>query len=182
MKNWHSWRIPLVCVGTLALALLVGPLGRAAQKTPLPPLRGAPATTGAIGGATFQLTVEGKLTAAFSSCRGLGADTEVVEYQDGEDRILRKRPARTRSFNVVLSRNATSDAQLWAWRQEVIDNQMTNARKTCTITVLDAAGKAVMAWELRYAWPCTLTAGVKEGTNQLVEELTITSEGVTRKQ
>jgi hypothetical protein len=59
---------------------------------------------------------------------------------------------------------------------------MNNARRTCTIAVLDSAGKAVMAWELSHAWPCTLTAGVKEGTNQVVEKLTLTTEAVTRKQ
>ena len=39
-----------------------------------------------------------------------------------------------------------------------------------------------MVWELSQAWPCTLIAGVTEGTNQMVEELTITAEAVTRKQ
>ncbi len=179
MKSWYSWRIPLAGVGALALALLLGQLGRGAQKTLVQPLRGAPA---AMGGATFQLAVEGRLTTTFSSCSGIGSDQEIVEYQDGEDRTLRKRPGRNRLLNVVLSRNATSDTQLWAWRQDVINSQMNNARKKCTITVLDSAGKAVMAWELSQAWPCTLTAGLKEGTNQVVEELIITTEAVTRKQ
>jgi len=179
MKSWYSWRIPLAGVGALALALLLGQLGRGAQKTLVPPLRGAPA---AMGGATFQLAVEGRLTTTFSSCSGIGSDQEIVEYQDGEDRTLRKRPGRNRLLNVALTRNATSDTQLWAWRQDVINGQMNNARKKCTITVLDSAGKPVMAWELSQAWPCALTAGVKDGTNQVVEELTITTEAVTRKQ
>jgi phage tail-like protein len=182
MKNWHSWRIPLLCAGTLALALLISQLGRGAQRTVVPPLRGVPAATGVAGGVTYQLAVAGRLTTTFSSCSGIATDQDVVEYVDGEDKTMHKRPGRNRIANVVLSRNATSDMQLWAWRQDVIDGKMTNARKTCTITALDSAGKPMMVWELSQGWPCALTTGVKDGANQLVEELTITVETVTRKQ
>jgi phage tail-like protein len=48
-----------------------------------------------IGSFNFRVEIEGVTMAAFRNVEGLDSKTEVVEFQDGNDVVLRKRPGRT---------------------------------------------------------------------------------------
>ena len=44
-----------------------------------------------IGQFNFKMEIDGVTQAAFRNVEGLDSETEVIEYQDGDDMILRKR-------------------------------------------------------------------------------------------
>ena len=50
-----------------------------------------------IGQFNFIIEIEGLTAGRFKAVDGLDSETEVIEYQDGDDLILRKRP----SYNFV---------------------------------------------------------------------------------
>ncbi len=50
----------------------------------------------------WQLEIEGVTQGAFANVSGLDSETEIIEYQDGEDIILRKRPGRTKTTPIKL--------------------------------------------------------------------------------
>ena len=64
-----------------------------------------------IGNFNFRVEIEGITVAAFRNVEGLESETEVIEYQDGDDIYLRKRPGRTKYSNIVLKKGyiATRD-------------------------------------------------------------------------
>ena len=57
-----------------------------------------------VGQFNFSVEIENVTVGRFKSVDGLDSETEVIEYQDGDDMILRKRPGRTKYSNVVLKR------------------------------------------------------------------------------
>ena len=57
-----------------------------------------------IGNFNFKVEIEGVTQGAFKNVEGLDSETEVVEFQDGEDIVLRKRPGRTKYSNLTLKR------------------------------------------------------------------------------
>ena len=80
-----------------------------------------------IGNFNFKVEIEGVTQGAFRNVEGLDSETEIVEYQDGDDIILRKRPGRTKYSNVILKRGYINSTELWDWRKEVIDGKVAAA-------------------------------------------------------
>ena len=105
-----------------------------------------------IGAYNFKVEIEGVTTGAFKAVDGLDSETEVIEYQDGEDLTLRKRPGRTKYSNIVLKRGYVNNDELWKWRKQVIEGKV--ERKSGSIILLDDAGMAVMRYNFFEAWPC----------------------------
>jgi phage tail-like protein len=93
-----------------------------------------------------------------------------------------KFPGQARWSNVTLKRGVDEQAQLWAWRQTILDGAIDANRRDVRIDVLDGTGASVVTYELARAWPCKYSApGLNAGGNEiLVEELELVHEGVTR--
>ena len=73
-----------------------------------------------IGNYNFRVVVDGGPTAVFQEVSGLEVTADVVEFQDGDDLTLRKRPGRTSYSNIVLKRGYTANDELWTWMKTVI--------------------------------------------------------------
>ena len=104
-----------------------------------------------IGNFNFKVEIEGVTQGAFAEVSGLDSETEVVEYQDGDDIILRKRPGRTRYSNIVLTRGYTHSDELWNWRKTVLDGQ--TERKPGAVVLMDEAQQPVLRWNFEEGWP-----------------------------
>ncbi len=186
MNNRYSWPVKLICGGILAVVLSVCYFGSWDSKAD------AKATSSGrerdvMPGAFFQVEVEGRWSGIFKTCSGIGSNNELFEQKvgagdkGGQGNVM-KVPARLHWHDITLTRGLTGDTKLWAWRQEVVVGKVAGARQKCTVTLMNQEGKPVAVWELTNAWPIDLTIGMK-GSNELVtEEVTITHEGVTRKQ
>lgn len=105
-----------------------------------------------IGGFNFKVEIEGVTTAAFQEVSGLTADTTVVEYQDGDDIILRKRPGRTKYANLTFKRGYINTDELWMWYKKVIDGKV--ERKSGSVILCADDGTEVMRYNFFEAWPC----------------------------
>jgi len=105
-----------------------------------------------IGSYNFKVEIEGVTSGAFKAVEGLDSETEVVEYQDGDDIILRKRPGRTKYSNITLKRGYVDNDELWQWRKAVIEGK--TERKSGSIILLDDAAQEVMRYNFFEAWPC----------------------------
>ena len=107
-----------------------------------------------VGAYNFRVEIEGVTAGAFRSVEGLGAETEVIEYQDGDDNFLRKRPGRTKYSNITLKRGYTATDDLWNWWKQVAENPNKPIKRTITL-VLDnpETGEEVRRWNLFGCWP-----------------------------
>jgi len=136
-------------------------------------------------GFNFMLQLEGKLAGYFTECSGIGSEHEVIEHKVVDEQgheIVRKIPGRLKWQDVTLKRGITSDLQIWEWRQEAVEGRMSDARKNCTITMMDRSYNPVAVWHFHNAWPSKVTGpNLKADSNEFgVEELTIVHEGMWR--
>ena len=133
-----------------------------------------------IGNFNFKIEIEGVTTGAFRNVEGLDSETEIVEYQDGDDLILRKRPGRTKYSNVTLKRGYINNTELWEWCKAVIEGKVT--RKSGSIILCADDGTEIMRYNFFEAWP-TKWKGFSldgKGTDVNVEEMELAVEKLER--
>jgi phage tail-like protein len=133
-----------------------------------------------IGNFNFKVEIEGVSQGAFRNVEGLDSETEVIEYQDGDDIILRKRPGRTKYANVVLKRGYIATDELWQWRKKVIDGVV--ERKSGSIILCGDDGSEIMRYNFFEGWPSKWKGFSLDGkgTDVNVEELELAVEKIEK--
>lgn len=129
-----------------------------------------------IGVFNFKVEIEGVTVGAFSEVSGLDVEVEVIEYQDGLDKIRRKRPGQTKYTNLVLKRGKIEDRSLREWFELV--RKGVPERKTVSVVVLSDDMEEIMRWNLYEAFPCKWKGFKLEGKGNdvMTEEIEITYE------
>ena len=124
--------------------------------------------------------IEGLTAGTFRNVEGLDSETEIVEYQDGDDLVLRKRPGRTKYSNIVLKRGYVASDELWQWRKKVMDGSV--ERKSGSVILCNDAGDPVMRYNFFEAWPCKWKGFTldRKGTDAVVEEVELVVERLER--
>ena len=133
-----------------------------------------------VGNFNFKVEIEGVTTGAFRNVEGLDSETEIVEYQDGDDLILRKRPGRTKYANITLKRGYINNTELWEWRKAVIEGKV--QRKSGSIILCADDGTEIMRYNFFEAWPSKWKGFTLDGkgTDVNVEELELVVEKLER--
>ncbi len=134
-----------------------------------------------IGNFNFRVEIEGVTQGSFAEVSGLDSETEVVEYQDGDDIILRKRPGRTRYSNIVLKWGYSQSDELWKWRKAVVDGRV--ERKAGSIILMgDDGATEIGRFNFFEAWPCKWTFGPLDGqaNETMIEVLELAVEKIER--
>ncbi len=138
-----------------------------------------------VGTYYFKLKIGSRDASYFKECTGLGSSTEVVAHTaiDAQGKaVTQKLPGQLSWNNITLKRGVDNKADLWTWRQLVIDGKLKDARTDGMIEVVDWELATVVTYNFVQGWPCRYTApGLNAGANEvLVEELEIAHEGFTR--
>jgi phage tail-like protein len=93
------------------------------------------------------------IVGGFKSVSGMDSETEVIEFKQGNDMVVRKKPGRTTYANIVLERGYTATDDLWQWRKNIEDGKID--RRSGSIIVLDQDGHTeVGRYNFYEAWPC----------------------------
>src|SRR5215210_2882705 len=106
----------------------------------------------------FTLKIGGAEAAGlFKEATGFDSESETSEFKRGIDQ----------------------DKTLWNWRKMVVDGKLKEARKDCTVTMLDYMGSPVVTYSIINAWPKKYTGvGLKADSNEVaVEGITLCHEG-----
>ena len=64
------------------------------------------------------------IVGGFKSVSGMDSETEIVEFKQGNDIVVRKKPGRTTYNNIVLERGYTATDDLWQWRKNIEDGKI----------------------------------------------------------
>jgi phage tail-like protein len=93
------------------------------------------------------------IVGGFKSLSGMDSETEIVEFKQGNDKVVRKKPGRTTYANITLERGYTATDDLWQWRKNIEDGLID--RRSGSIIILDQDGETEVArYNFYEAWPC----------------------------
>ncbi|MEL6344068.1 MAG: phage tail protein [Myxococcota bacterium] len=102
-----------------------------------------------FGSYNFLLEIQGVINdnkiivGGFKSVSGMDSETEIIEFKQGNDMVVRKKPGRTTYANIVLERGYTATDDLWQWRKNIEDGKID--RRSGSIIVLDQDGQTEVA-------------------------------------
>jgi phage tail-like protein len=83
----------------------------------------------------------------------LDRTTDPVEYREGKEVFgVRKLSGLTKYSTITLKRGIIDSADLYKWRQQIIDTGAGGARKNISIILIDEAGEDIARWEIVRAW------------------------------
>jgi len=112
-----------------------------------------------FGSYNFLLEIAGvtgdarQIVGGFKTVSGMDSETEVIEFKQGNDMVVRKKPGRTTFANIVLERGYTATDDLWLWRKNIEDGVID--RRSGSIIILDQDGQTEVArYNFYEGWPC----------------------------
>ncbi|MCY4725949.1 phage tail protein [Nocardioides sp. STR2] len=129
----------------------------------------------------FIVEIDGVIVGGFAECGGLGTETDIVEYRNGdEDITVRKLPGKAKYPQISLKRGFTDSRELWEWRKLVITGR--TQRKSGTIQLLDEARQPALKWNFREGWPSKWEGPAFNAKNNdvAIETLEIAHEGLVQ--
>ena len=93
------------------------------------------------------------IVGGFKSVSGMDSETEIIEFKQGNDMIVRKKPGRTTYSNIVLERGYTATDDLFMWRKNIEDGKID--RRAGSVIILDQDGQTEVArYNFYEGWPC----------------------------
>ena len=93
------------------------------------------------------------IVGGFKSVSGMDSETEIVEFKQGNDKVVRKKPGRTTYANIILERGYTATDDLWQWRKNIEDGKID--RRSGSVIILDQDGQTEVArYNFYEGWPC----------------------------
>jgi phage tail-like protein len=118
--------------------------------------------------------------AAFNQCSGLDSATAASQYREGSDSSLTQAavPGLTTFSSISLQDGVTNSAALWAWRQQVMDGNIT--RQDLTHTLQDSSGQVKQRWTLKSCWPTNWSGPSFDAASATtaIDELELTHGGI----
>jgi phage tail-like protein len=143
-----------------------------------------------IGAYNFKVEIEGVTAGHFTAVDGLDIEMEVIEYQDGDDLILRKRPGRVKYGDITLKKGylATLDLSLdlYSWRDSVMKPVPANdvPKKKGSLIMLSDTGAEIARYNFFEAWPSKWKGFSLDGKGNdvAVEEIELAVERLERGQ
>jgi phage tail-like protein len=127
--------------------------------------------------------IDGITRAGFRECAGLDSTQDPIEYREGNEGLTaRKLPGLNKYSNISLKWGITDDAELWDWRQQVMNGNIDGARKNGSIILMDDTGEEKVRWNFREGWPTKWTGPSfnATGSDIGIESLDIVHEGLVK--
>lgn len=140
-----------------------------------------------FGSYNFLLEVSGitpdqkTIIGGFKKMSGMDSETEVIQFKQGNDKVVRKKPGRTTYANIVLERGFTASDDLWNWRKNIEDGIID--RRSGTVTILDQNLTDIVAqYNFYEGWPCKwyVPEVDSEQSKMAIEKIEIAVEKVER--
>ena len=135
----------------------------------------------------FLLEIQGVISdnkiivGGFKSVSGMDSETEIIEFKQGNDMIVRKKPGRTTYSNIVLERGYTATDDLFQWRKNIEDGKID--RRAGSVIILDQDGQTEVArYNFYEGWPTKWNVPEldSDSSSMAIEKIEIAIEKVER--
>jgi len=130
----------------------------------------------------FHFQVEwGGARLGFTEVSGLGVETEMIEYREGNSKEYSKTkmPGMQKFSNITLKRGVfKSDNDFYLWWNTVALN--TIERRDLTISLLNENHEPVVVWKVKRAWPVKVQSPdlKSDGNEVAIESIELAHEGL----
>ena len=131
----------------------------------------------------FRVEIDGIDAGYFASVDGFRIEQEVIEYQDGDDPLVRKRPGRVKYGDITLRKGYMVGTVLNDWIEESRFGSGEYSRKNISIILTDHTppwnrGVEIKRWNCFECFPrsWSLSGLNNESDNMLTEEMVIAVE------
>jgi phage tail-like protein len=118
--------------------------------------------------------------AGFQECSGIGAEVQVIEYRNGNDKTnsVRKITGLTKVSDVTLKRGLIGSLALWQWLEQVRDGDPAAVRNVLIHLQSEDHTSTVQTWKLFRARIVKYVSGPlnAQGNDVAVEEITLAYE------
>ncbi len=121
------------------------------------------------------------IVGGFKSVSGMDSETEIIEFKQGNDLVVRKKPGRTTYNNIVLERGFTATDDLFQWRKNIEDGKID--RRAGSVIILDQDGQSEVArYNFYEGWPCKWNVPEmdSDSSSMAIEKIEIAIEKVER--
>ena len=131
-----------------------------------------------IGNYHFRVEIEGVDAGQFTEVDGLRIEQEVIEYQNGDDPLTRKRPGRVTYGEITLKKEYTSESILNDWIEMARTSNADYTRKNMSIVLFDQNDQEIKRWNLFECFPKSwkISSLDGKGNDVLTEEIVIVIE------
>jgi phage tail-like protein len=124
---------------------------------------------------SFTVEIDGVTVGGIVQVEGLGNQSEVIDYQHGEETLSRKRAARLTLAPVTLTRTWANNKEFFNWRKNVVDGK-TDRRSVSIIFLSDSkteTGRINLfnCWPSRWKGPDFNAMTNRQTEEQLVLEI-----------
>ena len=133
----------------------------------------------------FSLDFTGMEATFFTSASGFASTSEVIEHKmvDGKGmQVVHKIPGESSFDDITLERGITSNMDLWAWRQEILDGNVDSVRRDGSIVMYAQDLTEIARWNFVGGWPSAWNGPDvnADGNDVAVESITIVVENLMR--
>ena len=137
---------------------------------------------GELTATRFELAIKGHSLGVFSDLETIASEVDVVEHTSGTETAPSRLPGRQLPPVVRLRRGLTRNIEMAAWHELVVLGDVAAARKSCSLTMFDAAGEPIARYHLTNAWPrkVEITELEAGGAAILLETVTLTCDFLQR--
>ncbi|MFC1965351.1 phage tail protein [Chloroflexota bacterium] len=109
--------------------------------------------TDSVGEVTYLIEISGISASNMIMLQMPVSSVRIIEFQDGDDPILRKRPGRTSCTNMILAsdpNNPTLNA-IWDWYGNVKNGQYD--RRSISVLMIDSHREEITRYNAMGTWP-----------------------------
>jgi phage tail-like protein len=135
-----------------------------------------------IGNYTVRIEIDGVDAGSFESVEGFSIEQEVIEYQNGDDPLTRKRPGRVKYGDITLKKGYISSSILNDWIEQARLGNGDYTRKTISIILQDnndpSVDGQIKRWNCFECFPKSWKISSLDGKSNdvLTEEIVIVIE------
>jgi len=137
-------------------------------------------TESAVSSYSFRVEIDGVDAGEFASVDGLSIEQEVIEYQNGDDPLTRKRPGRINYGDITLKKGLVPSSVLNDWIEQARFGNGDYTRKVVSIVLIDKAqsGEEIKRWNCFECFPKSWKVSSLDGKGNdvLTEEVVIVIE------
>lgn len=134
-----------------------------------------------VGNYNFRVEIGGVDAGAFNAVDGLSVEQEVIEYQNGDDVLVRKRAGRVKYGDITLKKGYITTTVLNDWIEAARCGNGDYSRKEMSIILCDNAmpdGGEIKRWNCFECFPKSwkMSSLDGKGNDVLTEEMVIVIE------